>query len=116
MNLLDFAPAFHALTGNAPLPLQRALSGRFRTGNFPASCQPVQPVTGQKGRQPAPTIVTPMGQLRIGCDFLSRPDHTADVQIPAWKRGELTQVVKQSVLNEHPRQQVRLNDDQHTRS
>lgn len=38
MEPIDFATAFHALTGNAPFPWQQALYSRFVAGDIPASC------------------------------------------------------------------------------
>ena len=38
MNEINFYQAFHALTGNAPFPWQRAVLERFVDGNIPASC------------------------------------------------------------------------------
>jgi CRISPR-associated endonuclease/helicase Cas3 len=38
MDEIDFAAAFQVLMGNQPFPWQCALYKRFRTGDFPASC------------------------------------------------------------------------------
>lgn len=47
-------------------------------------------------QQPTPTVVTPLGEPNTGNYFLYVHDNTADLLVPAWKRGEMTKVVKRT--------------------